>query len=341
MKIPIELDEWKFQPVPDAAQQLFRMCWQLENWFRMLVYVELRAHRHDWVEAIQQKTSSWPPRSQEYDKKLHHMTTSHQSCLSYLSFGELWEVIVDKRNWPLFSPYFPPIEITKAKISEVKAIRNRIAHFRDPNARDVDRLRMFLGDMDPGFVKFCLRYNNDVAIQDLELDPVTPLIVKKWKRIGYGIEMLTPHDWLYAPSPHTDDPLMNATLEMLFPPNWNPENNTGIIYRLRMRIGDYDRNRCDPVYVFEQTKPLHSDLIHFIIPNTGDEVSVTFAAHLGPNRICDLVRTFLSVGLEAKRSPGIEHLDVKTIEWPEYVLLPNHILSWYLDVRFDSVLDCN
>jgi hypothetical protein len=49
------------------------------------------------------------------------MATPHQAALSYLTFGQLWSVISDVANWPLFEPYFPPKSNVEVKIEEVKA----------------------------------------------------------------------------------------------------------------------------------------------------------------------------------------------------------------------------
>src|SRR5262245_56862843 len=147
-------DEWTYEPVPKSAVRLFRMCWQLETWLRMLVYVELRAARLDWEQPIKKHIRDWPPHSLERDKRLHHMATHHQATLSYLTFGQLWDMIADTDNWSLFAPYFPPKENAEIRVEEVKAIRNRVAHFRDPHAQDAARLELFLRDMEAGIRRF-------------------------------------------------------------------------------------------------------------------------------------------------------------------------------------------
>ena len=84
-------DRWTYRPVSETAVQIFRMAWQLESWLRLFVYVELRAARLDWDEPIKVAAE----RMRQRDNVLHHMATPHEQSLSYLSFGQLWEIIAD------------------------------------------------------------------------------------------------------------------------------------------------------------------------------------------------------------------------------------------------------
>ncbi|MGL4462102.1 MAG: hypothetical protein ACRC1K_08105, partial [Planctomycetia bacterium] len=81
--------KWRYESVPSDAVKLYRLCWQLEKWLRLMVYVELKADRPDWDASIREKVKTWPPSALDNDKRLHHMATYHQSVLSYLTFGEL------------------------------------------------------------------------------------------------------------------------------------------------------------------------------------------------------------------------------------------------------------
>jgi hypothetical protein len=186
-----------YSPVPTSAERLFRMCWQLENWLRTIVYVELRAHRIDWENPIRTQVKNWPPQSLASDKRLHHMVTPHKAALSYLTFGQLWDVISSEESWKLFAPYFPPKENVEIKISEVKRIRNPTAHFREPHFLDFDRLKLFIGDMEPGIRRFCSRYTQEkIPIVASPTDPVSKLLADIWQDVGYGIELMLPRGWL-------------------------------------------------------------------------------------------------------------------------------------------------
>ncbi len=313
------------------------MCWQLENWLRTIVYVELRAHRVDWETPIRNKFRDWPPHSLASDKRLHHMATPHQAALSYLTFGQLWEVISSNDTWELFAPYFPPKENVEVKIAEVKTIRNRTAHFRDPHPRDTARLELFMGDMEPGIRRFCSRYTQGKVPLDPVNDPVSIALEDIWEDVGYGIELRRPHGWLYAPGAHRMRPLMNGRLAMLTHKNYSPDSLEGTLYRVTVQGGNANDRISDTVQLFECTKGLHTDIVHFLISSFGDEVSITIPAILGVERTTELVSSFLRAGLDACRGFA-PPADIAKLDWPEYVLWPNHMLNIFCDEIQEPIL---
>jgi hypothetical protein len=173
----------EYEPVPSAAVRLFRMSWQLEMWLREITYVELRASRLNWNDLLSAQTRT----KLASDKKLSHMATGHESELSYLSFGQLCDLL--KANWDLWSEYFPPLENVGPRLEEVKTIRNRVAHCRRPHENDERRLELFLRDLDPGIHKFCLRYTSTAYPN--ETDPVATSIAAKWPEHGYATELFS------------------------------------------------------------------------------------------------------------------------------------------------------
>ncbi len=329
-------DNLTHSPVPAAAEKLFRMCWQLENWLRLIVYVELRAHRIDWEVPIQTKVRDWPPRSLASDKRLHHMATSHEASLSYLTFGQLWDVISSDDTWELFAPYFPPKENVAVKIDEIRTIRNRTAHFREPHSRDAARLGLFLGDMEPGIRRFCNRYTQELIPRDPSGDLVSTALEAKWERLGYGIELMRPNGWLYAPGSHRERPLLNGRLAMLVHATYSPETLAGLLYRVTVQRGNQTR-KSDTASLFDSTKPLHADFVHFMIASFGDEVSITIPAILGVERVTELAAAFLRAGLEATRGSA-PSVDLSKRDWPEYVLLPTHIINNFDDGSQEPIL---
>ena len=339
MTLPTQPDTWTYSSVPAEAQRLFRMCWQLENWLRTIVYVELRANQVDWEDPIRSKVQNWPPHSLTSDKRLHHMATPHQAALSYLTFGQLWDVVSHADNWGLFAPYFPPKDNTDVRISEVKAIRNRVAHFRDPHPRDTARLELFMRDMESGIRRFCDRYTVAKIPRDPAEDPVSEALQQDWDRIGYGIELMRPHGWLYAPGRHRMDPLMNARLDMLTHANYSVGSRQGIIYRVTVSSGIRLDRPSDTVGMFDVTKSLHSDIVHFIISSPGNEVSVTIPAIHGTGKTAELIAAFLRAGLDASRGYPSAPLNREKLEWPEYVLWPDHMLAFFCDECQEPILD--
>lgn len=329
-------DEWNYEPVPSSAQRLYRMCWQLETWLRTIVYVELRAARVDWESPIQKHVNDWPPRSLSSDKRLHHMATPHQAALSYLTFGQLWSVIADRDIWPLFEPYCPPKNNTDARIEEVKAIRNRVAHFREPHHNDVDRLALFIRDLDPGIRRFCSRYTTGKVPKDAPDDLVSSELAADWEHDGYGIELMRPNGWLYAPEPHRMHPLMNAGLAMLTHKKYEQGSTAGVVYALNIH-GKQDR--LDTVGFFESTRNLHGHIIHIMLSRMSNELTVTIPAIHGPTETADLISKFLQAGLNCSRGSSWRPVIRDQLEWPEYVLWPDHLLTFYDDDIKQPILD--
>jgi len=327
-----------YEPVSSSAVRLFRLAWQLENWLRTIVYVELRASRKDWEDAIKKCVSNsnkvWPPLHLSRDKSLHHMKTHHEGALSYLTFGELWNLISGNDNWPLFEQYFPPRDNVFARIEEIKTIRNRVAHFRTPQRHDEDRFKLFMQDMQSGIRIFCTRYTTSKRPKN---DPVVDILANCWEEVGYGYEVSLPDgQWLYAPGSHRMDPLMHGTIEFLTSTKYKNDSTAGVIYKLKPNCKG--RERLNISNLLSSTKDLHADVIHIIVISAS-EIAITIPAILGNQYVARLISAFLSAGLNSSRSPEYTCLADSQDEWPEYVLYPSSLLSFFdSDIR-DPILD--
>lgn len=316
-------EDLNYESVPSSAVRLFKMLWQLENWFRIITYVELRAFEENWEVAFQ--TASQPAsRSLTNDKQLHHMATPHEHFLSYVSFGQLCSVITSDTYWQHFECYFPPRAITLAKLDEVKNVRNRIAHFRQPNSRDEDRIRLLLNDMEPYIHKFCARYTDNEMRHIPLSDPLLSELEQRWDDSGYGVELKYPRGWLYDPEPNRFNPKISA--ELLYLPHSSSDRSTasGLIYRLNLhaKVG----NDINSERFTEETRSLHQNILHLIISPLTCSISVTLPAITGTDRALLLIFRFLSFALSSTRSPSLPN---QKTDWPEHVLGPAHLLSIY------------
>lgn len=325
---------WPYEPFPSAAIRLYQMIWQLETWLRTLVYVELRADRSDWEEPIRRRVNNWPPVSLSSDKRLHHMATPHQQAVSYLTFGQLWDVISDDAIWPLFATYFPPKENAAPRIDEVKAIRNRVAHFRRPNPHDAERLALFLTDMERGVRCFCKRY---VAPKYAVDDPVTQRMREQWNHIGYGTELYScQSSWLYAPEPNTKRPILNAQLDVLTHNTYAKDSHRGVIYRLSIQAPV--SSSLDRVRFLECVRLVHKDVIHVLLSNYENGISVTAPAVRGVDETVELIAKLLELGRGCVGFRGRRLTEDLREELPEYVLWPDHMLTFFDPEMRDPVL---
>jgi hypothetical protein len=224
------------------------------------------------------------------------------------------------------------------KIEEVKAIRNRVAHFREPHPNDESRLRLFLQDMEPGIRSFCQRYCVGKLPIDAADDVVTDKLAESWEEVGYGIELMRPMGWLYAPGRHRQDPLINARLDLLTHKTYKRGSLEGVIYKVTFS-NNKPQGPFDIVSFVENTEGLHNDIIHILLPSPEHEPAVTIPAIHGVEATAELISKFLRAGLENRYSHSRRSLDRAKLRWPEYVLWPGHMLTFFHEDIRETVLN--
>lgn len=328
--------------VPDEAVCLYRMVWQLEKWLRAMVYVELRSRDSKWEDAIKNHTTKWPPSSIQSDKKLRHMATAHQSVVSYLSLGQLWDVIVDGDNWRLFAPYFPPLDITVARMQEVRNIRNRIMHFRGPNENDVSRMGLFLKDFEPGIRLFCQSYTTGiVGAEQVEQDALGKILSERWNSIGHRVELnALDIGWLYAPEPYRGNPKIGASLCSLRRP-WADEHDECHLYRLTLSSLDSGRE-IDFEKMLEASESVHEKCLHVFIESFEHcEFGAIIPEHVGAEENAETIAAFLRAGINWAIGRSISETEAIGISrrMPEYVLWPDNALVSYGENFSGSLID--
>lgn len=367
--------------VPKDAVHLYKMLWQFEKWLRLMVYVELYARDNNWEKAIAPHKKNdkeptdfekaFPPKGKSTDgcnkdatanhkkdnhspkssdKKLTHMVTAHQSSLSYLSLGELWDIICNNKNWRLFEKYFPPKDNTDARIKEIKNIRNRIMHFREPHENDVIRMLLFLKDFEAGVRLFCQSYRRQV-FSDKE-DELIRLLSDCWINIGHEVELHHyNHGYLYALQPHRRNPKIYATLRLILRP-WGTSNGEGHLYEisicsLRNAYQNNSEINCEDPIIYEldfekmlmATEDVHNQCLLILIKGNG-EFSAVFPAHLGVETNFITIDTILSAGINCSKRPQIHKHEIERLsrQTPEYVLWPGHPLFRYDDSMTESLI---
>src|SRR5215510_1982757 len=178
----------------------YSRLFQLENWFRELVYLETKAHfgREWWVRAEEALARSGSPgipagKSLSRDKKHSHMATPEDDPLWFLSFDSLLKIVWDDALWPLFECYLTTKELLEAKFTEISPIRNRVSHNRALHEDDLDRLRRVLRDLDQGFWRFCTSFNGTYPfVGSLDSDPV---YARFRERMGFDYAKVGPNEW--------------------------------------------------------------------------------------------------------------------------------------------------
>ncbi|MGB9168750.1 MAG: Swt1 family HEPN domain-containing protein [Nitrososphaeraceae archaeon] len=77
-----------------------------------------------------------------YEKKVEN------NLISYLDFNDYLKIIIRRNNWnEIFKDIFGDAELISAKFKELSPMRNAIAHMRDLEKEEIDRLRINANDI--------------------------------------------------------------------------------------------------------------------------------------------------------------------------------------------------
>lgn len=313
--------------LPERVLQTYARLWQLETWLRRMVYLELRAHLgDDWKSKVKLERAERPLKE---DKILVHMPTPEEDPLSYVQLSELCRIVSDNR--PLFDPFLPPAEVWEGRMKEISQVRHRVAHFRQGNERDLDRVVQLLRDLDKGFWKFITSYNDRLYVLPHDGDPVfahfLPLDLIPFVEVA-------PREWAQVGSiPH------NAWFGVSVAATVRPwakwiepvAGKEGIFYDVTIYLRGNQRWHFDYQNWLENTRQLHRHVTHICLEDHADSIRVSIPAILGEQRVIEILDHMIDMARSSAR-PGEWPSYKSTIkcvadEWPEYVLEPHHPLT--------------
>lgn len=328
----------------------YARLFQLENWFRELVYLETKAHFGNqwWAEAEQALSRSASPgipadKSLRGDKKHPHMATPENDPLWFLSFDSLLKVVFDDQLWSLFEPYLTTKELLQAKFTEILPIRNRIGHNRKLHEDDLDRLRRLLRDLDQGFWRFCTSFNDvNPFIGDRRSDRLYQAFQD---RMGFDYAEIEPNRWALVGS--TRGMSQNVMVEYSFRPSANANGfpEKGRLYHFNFWLTGNQR-AMDYQPILEYTQKYHPMVIYIILDSSQRTLRVTIPALYEPENIIAAAERFYyavgnmftvpywpSIDKQAQEAGAsvLEEYDAvnKPFEliasrWPHYILPPGH-----------------
>jgi hypothetical protein len=308
---------------------LYARLWKLETWLREMVYVELKSDRGPaWSASIKDVTGKVAK-----DKRLIHMATRERGPLSYLTLGELWEVMSSPTNWPIFESYFPPKTLIEAKFTtELMQIRHRVAHCRIPHSDDLVRVEQFLRDIDQSFWNFITSYNHEHPITPVESDPIAAAFISydqypwvevktnTWTRLdrkeldaSYTVTIA----WSLRPW------VVRSSLRGSIAPN------PGVVYDINFQA--LDSGSIDYEKILKRTMPLHERCIHIVLNEAASSMRLTIPSVLTVQDIIETIEVFRD---EVTRgiNPSLGKLDgfakIAASRWPEYVIGPENPLAF-------------
>jgi hypothetical protein len=281
----------------------------------------------NWKQALKKAR-----KAQERDHEATHMIPPSDSKLDYLELGELKDLILEPSNWDRFAYAMPPKGKADVTLSEVKQIRNRVAHFREPNADDSLRLQSAAADLDAGLKAFASRYSQCTHF-DVNVDPVVKELEARWDALGWRVEMLIGNKWLYASAESRQNPSIHGHLGFLSRPQStsNPITDGGI-YKLGLSLDRNSRSFDLDQFVL-RLQDTRENFIHLCSDEAGTELTLTVPAQLGPDIVADTIASAIEaakISMGSATIPNIQSLKDRwksTLYWPDH--LANAVLSGY------------
>ena len=311
--------------VPGESLRIYVRLWELESWLREMVYVELKSARGvDWGASLKSVEEKF-----KQDKRLIHMATAERGPLSYMTLGELWEIM--SSNWSLFEIYFPPKHLVEARItSELMQIRHRVAHCRTPHTDDLARVEQFAKDLDQSFWRFTTSYNDEHDIIPADSDLVSGAFIEddqypwcnvgdnQWTRLGRK----DLHARYTITVARTIRPWVEKSLKAPIVPN------PGVLYDVNLQV--LDRASLDYEKILSKTKSFHDRCVHIILDSIGQSLRLTFSSLQPAQNIIEAVKVFRDVAYRVIR-PATDDISIANriaARWPEYVIGPSNPLCF-------------
>ena len=281
---------------------------------------------NDWAEHIVGKRS----RAQQADRRLTHMPTRERGPLSYITFDALIKTISKYRR--LFAPYLPVRSVWDARLEEVSQIRNRVAHFRQGNDADLQRVNLLLNDIDKGIWRFCTSYNNPHPI----FPPKRDKVAREFIHLDPFPWTLTENQVVVRVGSASPDMVISATIEVLRRPWLRSKPPAQIAgkhgYLYDVHIHARQGRAFDYSNFLHNTVRLHQLCCHIFLDSYGGTIRITLPSVLGASEIIGNIQELIEWARRALRpSQSLlerSRVDELAQEWPEYILGPDHPLSF-------------
>lgn len=285
--------------VPMDSLLVAARWWQLENYLRQLLYIELRARRGPgWAEPLRAVTSQ---RMNDARADAYMASPDDQHLLAYTDVGDLFRLIDAHWN-DCHHGIGLPRDVWRGRTSELRRIRHRMAHCRRPHDDDVDRVEQTLRDLEPGANRALRSYVNHWPVRPELVDP----IVDDWCRRRHDLSRLIEHGERNKGidfSLHVARrPWADTTAERV--------SGTPGFYWV-MDIVLHERHLLIDDYLSQSAVRVSMPLIGHIVHTSTNHVFVTFPSVGSPRDISDAIgRCFEAVFTAARPGYG-DHYSVR------------------------------
>ena len=155
--------------VAEEALAVYARWWQLETWLRQLVNIELRAlYGASWDAQLKSVAVA---RSKREMGAAYAASPDASNPIAFIDVTDLLDLISD--HWDIFAPSLSPSKTAwSGRMEELRDLRHRIAHCRQPHSDDLRRVEQLLRDLESGTKRSIAAYNDPDVPEDRWNDPL-------------------------------------------------------------------------------------------------------------------------------------------------------------------------
>lgn len=125
---------------------LYGLWWQIERWIKDLIRLEMMAaYGMDWVARV---PSVEDRRMKQAPENAYMRSSDDGNPVAYCDLGDIDDITSEE--WSLLGYALLSQPRWKGRLSELKPVRHRIGHCRQPHADDLARVQQTLRDLTPG-----------------------------------------------------------------------------------------------------------------------------------------------------------------------------------------------
>lgn len=279
--------------VPVQALSAYGRWWQLENWLRDVVYLELRAK---WGVGWHQHLHGPTTHRAAKEGRIEYMASADRAdLLTYSDTAVLFDLI--SAHWELFERTLLPRPYWEGLETVLRDLRHRVAHCRRPHSDDVGRLEQTLRDLESGARRWHAAYAEPINVFEKTRDPVVmawigqrhPAAARLVEHCAsqYDVRLRL----AYSVRPWDRQPLSDVDIS----------GSEGVLWHAHWLLGPHD---LSPRAIWEriEEQPALADLVvHLLQAHSGD-LMVTFAAVDDPTEVADAIGHIFDYAITSSRS---------------------------------------
>jgi len=134
----------------ERPSEAYDVLYALETELREFIQKQLKAISSNWwrERVPQDVRENAEKRKQRNEKQWPWYGGKDKPLICYVDFADYAKIITRRNNWKdVFQQFFKDKETISVKLRELEPIRNAIAHSREVGPRDLQKLRLYAGEI--------------------------------------------------------------------------------------------------------------------------------------------------------------------------------------------------